>query len=281
MTRRGFKVLTHDYRPPILGGDPIWDGETLPFTLPKVRLDVGPAECAAGWNYTTDLASALQIAGLWPDGHPACCLHVEASDDAITRGEKSRCSQLTIVGLASRAELEAAIRVISEPFGVYAERMAASQLAWYDALARPRHDERRVEVELRAALEARGLDWRLRRYESARVVRDALAVWATWAMRAERVAWAARVARNAWAAWDAQAARGTRAARDARDAWDAWKAWEAWAARDALTLEHAALQGWTDHDPLLLTTGLREAYAHGLGVAVPVGGNTLGWAMAE
>jgi hypothetical protein len=67
-----------------------------------------------------------------------------------------------------------------------------------------------------------------------------------------------------------------RAAWDARDAWDAWDARDA---RDALIVEYAALQGWTDHDPLLLTTGLRDAYWNGLALAVPTGPNELGWAM--
>jgi len=43
--------------------------------------------------------------------------------------------------------------------------------------------------------------------------------------------------------------------------------------------EYAALRGWTQHDPLLLTAGLRDAYEHGLAVALPVDKNTLGWAM--
>jgi hypothetical protein len=55
-------------------------------------------------------------------------------------------------------------------------------------------------------------------------------------------------------------------------------AWDAWA---ALTVQFAALAGWTDHNPMLLTTGLRDAFDHGLAVAVPVGPDTLGWAMVE
>lgn len=60
--------------------------------------------------------------------------------------------------------------------------------------------------------------------------------------------------------------------RDARDAWTA---------RDALIVEYTALRGWVDRDPLLLTTGIRDAYRCGLGVAVPVAEGTLGWAMDE
>jgi hypothetical protein len=46
-----------------------------------------------------------------------------------------------------------------------------------------------------------------------------------------------------------------------------------------LTVECAALNGWTADDPLLFTTGLRDAYRAGLAVAVPTGPDTLGWAM--
>ena len=69
---------------------------------------------------------------------------------------------------------------------------------------------------------------------------------------------------------------------DAWDVWDAWAAWAAWAARDALaalTVEYAALNKWTNHNPMMLTTGIRSAYANGLAIAVPVSKNTLGWAM--
>ncbi len=262
--KRFYKILTHNYRPPVQGGQPIWDGVTLPFALPPVKLDTGLEDCAAGWNYTGSLADALRIAHLWPDGRPSLALYVEPSSDAVTRGDKSRCSQLTIVGRVPFEEVRAAIRVLSEPFGVHADRMAESQVAWYEALGRPRRNVREVERGLRAALEARGLDWKLERFDSAGDARDA---------RDARAAWDAR---DAWAAWAAWAAR---AAWDAWAAWAAWDAWDAWAARDALTIEYAALQEWTEDDPMLLTTGLRDAYEAGLAIAVPTGPDTLGWAM--
>lgn len=28
-----YKILTHDYRPPLQGGEPVWDGETLPWAM--------------------------------------------------------------------------------------------------------------------------------------------------------------------------------------------------------------------------------------------------------
>jgi hypothetical protein len=65
-------------------------------------------------------------------------------------------------------------------------------------------------------------------------------------------------------------------ARDARDAWDAWDAW------GALTVLYAGLMGWTTRakaDPMLLTTGLRDAYRNGLAMALPTGPNELGFTM--
>ncbi len=44
-------------------------------------------------------------------------------------------------------------------------------------------------------------------------------------------------------------------------------------------VEFAALQGWLDVDPLKLTTGLRDAYAAGLAIALPTAQGVLGWAM--
>lgn len=49
----------------------------------------------------------------------------------------------------------AGIDELSAPFGKHRERMAASQLAWLDALGRPGRDEAAVEEGLREALAAR------------------------------------------------------------------------------------------------------------------------------
>ena len=230
----GYKVLTHDYRPPVQGGDPVWDGKRK--TLPKVTLDTGPDDCGAGWNFCADAPTALRIAGLWPDGRPSILLLVKGSVDTIERGDKLRCSKLTILDRCSEDDVRVAVMALSLSFGEHSARMADSQMMWRSALARPERDDAAVEAGLVAALGARGLvGWTLRRFDAA---------WAAWA---------------------------------ARDAWDAWDAWDGRAARAALTVEYAALAGWTQHDPLMLTTGLRDAYAHGLTVAVPVDKNVLGW----
>ena len=226
-------------------------------------MDKGPGECGAGWSYAATPEGALAVAGLWPDGYPSRVVEVMATD-AIERARKRRASQITVVREMGEAEIAEAVGLWTATWAgtEHAGRMAASQMEWRRALARPHHDEEAVVSGLYAALDARGLvGWRVKRYAAAR---DA---------RAAREAWAARDAREAWAARAAWAARDAWAARAARDAWAAWDA------RDALAIEYAALNGWTGTDPLLLTVGIRDAYAHGLGVAVSVAPKTLGWTM--
>ena len=41
----GWKSLTHDFRPPVQGGEPIFTGQ-YPFTLPTVSLDTFAARSA-------------------------------------------------------------------------------------------------------------------------------------------------------------------------------------------------------------------------------------------
>ncbi len=43
----GYKAFTHDLRPPVRGGEPVWTGE-LPHELPVVKLDASAEECGAG-----------------------------------------------------------------------------------------------------------------------------------------------------------------------------------------------------------------------------------------
>jgi len=261
---RGYKLLAHDGSPPLQKGEPVWDCKTFPFELPKVALDTSEEECAGGWNFCRDIATAARIAGLWADGKPRHILTVETIGEWVERGDKLRAEGLRLVEVPSDRTI---VAHLGRPFGKHAQRMGRSQLLWHRAFGRPNHDEAKVEAGLRAALDARGLDWTLVRYEAARDAWDAWTAWDAWAARdarAARDAWTARAARDAWTAWAA------------RDAWDAWTAWDAWA---ALTVEYAALMGWTKHDPDLMTTGLRDAYFNGLGVALPTGPNELGWAM--
>ncbi len=268
--KTAYKVFTHDLCPPIQGGAAVWDG-ALPHTLPRVDLDRDNDECAAGWNACAKLHTALRIAGLWPNGRPSRAFRCE-TDDAVcvARGDKLRAETWTMTAECGVEEIADAIRIMSRPFGALADAMVVSQLAWREALAKPLRDVAVVERELAVALHCRGLGWATRRFDDARAAGAARAAWDAWD------AWDARAAGDAWDA---------RAAWAARDAWAAWDAWGAWAARDAwaawaaMIVEFAARSKWTNHDPDLLTLGLREAYRHGLEIAIPTGPSELGWAM--
>ena len=238
----GYKIFTHDYCSPLQGGKAVWDG-SVPFQLPPVALDTSEAECAAGWNFCESIEDGFQIAGMWLTGRSSVVAVVEANGDAIKRGNKWRASAPKIVGLASEVEICKAIERFSKVFiGAEAE-MASEQIAWRYALSRPENNKAAVVEALEKALAHRGLKWELKEHANAR---------------------------DAWAAW---------AALDAWDALDARVARDAWDARDALTVFYAAKKRWIKEPADLLTTGLREAYANGLEIALPISSNKLGWSM--
>ena len=163
----GWKVTTHDLRPPVRGGDPIWSGET-PFTLPRVECDSGEAECSRGWNFTLAPETALRIAGLWPTGWPSRLWRVEANGEAIQRGDKCRSHVLHIEREATEPEVQGAIERFSVVFGAHALDMAREQILWREALSRPDRDEEAVIRGLEITLKARGLDWKLKHFTAAR-----------------------------------------------------------------------------------------------------------------
>ena len=269
----GYKVFTHDFRSPIQGGKPVWDG-TFPYTLPTVPLDTSRDECGSGWNFCINLANAFTIVGWWPTGRPSLGVVIEPAPDAIQRGTKWRTSAGTLVRAATEEEISAAIDETSvTAFGRHAAYMADEQRAWRTALSRPQRNAAAVECGLVEALAARGLQWSLTRIENARDAWDARGArddWDDWGARDARDArdaWGARDAcgaRNAWGDW------GVRGDRGPRDAWDAW---------GALTVAYASVNGWTGTSANKLTVGLRDAYANGLEIAMPVGMTTLGWTM--
>ncbi len=264
-----WKLLTHDYRPPLQGGEPIWDGKALPFSLPRVHCDSSSVECGAGWNFVRTIEDGFRIAGLWRDGRPATVLAVEPDGKYFERGNKLRCASLSLVRRATDDEVYSAIGEFSKVFGAHAEAMALEQRLWWQALGRPLLDPGAVVIGLQAALDARGLQWRLKEFSSETAAWDA---WDAWAARDAWDARDARDARAAWAAWDARAAWAAWDARDARDARAAWA---------ALTVQFAARSGWIAlaHDKL--TVGIRDAYRNGLAVAIPTGKDELGWAMGS
>ena len=277
----GWKVTTHDLRPPVQGGEPIWSGDA-PHDLPRVECDQGNGECSRGWNFSQKPHTALRIAGLWPNGRPSRLWHVSANGEVVERGDKCRSPVLRIEREATDAEVKDAISELSKPFGEHAAEMVREQVLWREALARPRWNETEVRDALASTLGARGLDWTLKRFSGAR---GALAAWDASGARVALAAWDAWYVWAAWAVWatrDARDAGGAWGARDAGCAWDAWgvrAAWDAKDARDALLVFFASRQGWIDAAPDALTIGLRDAYRSGLAIALPTGPNELGWAM--
>ena len=297
-----YKALTHDYRPPIQGGDPIWDG-TPGAVLPKVETDCTYTACSAGWNYCDTVAQCLTIAGLWPDGWPSAVVEVEPIGSTFRCENKSRAPSLRIHRQLSESEIRPAVEEMSVPFGSYQQGMCDAQMAWRTALSRPLHDRGQVEAGLAQALKVRGLKWTLQDLRVARDAENAKDV------ENARAAWAARAARDAWdawavvAAWNARNVTAVRAILDARAAWTTWPIWDAWdkwanrdwadiwntwdawdtraawAARAAMTVQYAALQGWILLDPLHLTTGLQDAYRNGLDRVSPTGKDTLSYTL--
>jgi len=260
MITTAYKVLTHDLRPPIQGGDPLFDGK-LPFTLPRVKMDPSQKKCGAGWNACTNAHTALRIVGLWPNGHPSRLFRVETDSEVLQRGDKLRAEEWTLV--EEVCDFTPVIRELSKPLTPFIEEMTVEQLAWRAALARPHCDKTTVEKDLQVALDARGLTWKLRRFTHT---------WDAWDAWAAQDAWGAQAAWAAWAAWAAQ------------DAWDvraAWGARAAWAAWDALITFFAAKNDWITTHADLLTVGIRDAYLNGLAIAIPTGPNELGWVMKD
>jgi hypothetical protein len=274
MPQKFYKIFTHDFCSPLQKGKPVWDG-SVPFDLPQVALDTSDAECAAGWNFVDSIGGGFKIAGMWPTGRPAVVAVVQANGDAIHRNNKWRSSTLKITRIAREIEIAQAIQSFSEVFGEHKNEMANEQIAWRYALGRPENKKEAVVENLEKALAHRDLKWKLKEYKTAWDARAARAAWDVWDARAARDAWAARAARDARdarAAWDARAARA---------AWDAWDARAAWDARDALILFFAAKQRWIKESADLLTVGLRDAYANGLEIALPVAKKTLGYALTD
>lgn len=278
MKTTAYKVFTSDLRSPIRGGEPIWDG-SLSHELPTVEVDKSDVECGTGWHACEYLADAVRIGGLWPNGRPGRFFRLEMSAPVIERGDKCRSSTWTIL---EEIEPRVAIKAFSlRYFKDLKDEIADEQLAWHAALGRPKRDNAVIEAGLELALQTRGLDWELRRFDSARDARDARAAWVARDARDARDAWVAWDAWDAWVAWAAWDARDAWAAWDTRDAWDAWATWDARDACDALIIFYTSKRGLIDQDSHFLTTGLRDAYRHGLGVAVPAAKNVLGWAMDE
>jgi len=288
----GWKITTHDYRPPLQGGDPIFGG-TFPQVLAPVEVDESDAECGAGWNFCRTIADGFPIAGMWRDGRPSAIFACETDGPVVVRKGTSdsfpmrvfkighpfapiRTGSLTLTRFATDEEIRAGLREFSAMFGAHAEAMAEEQWFWRVALGRPNRDKQAVVDGLNAALAARGLAWTLKEYPDAVAARDGRSGYGKW--NANR-GW------DAWVVWTGPDIPDTRGAPVLRYAWDAWPSkdgWsvrDAWDARDALTVQFGGMTGLITCDPAKLTVGIRDAYRNGLGILMPTGPSELGWCM--
>ena len=104
----GYKILTeNNFSPIIRSSNPVLPvGFTLPYTLPKVKLDMSDAECGEGWNFSKTIKEAFDICRIVGRYGIHNIYKVEGSADSIIRGNKIRCSQLTILDRISSEELE-------------------------------------------------------------------------------------------------------------------------------------------------------------------------------
>ena len=175
-----YKSFTYDLRPPIQGGDVVWDG-SLPYLLPEVKVDSGEAECAAGWNATRSIADCMRIAGFWRAPWPMRVFAVHSNGhELFERGDKVRSATWNIASECGLAEIESAIYQLSESWFAKSKLqsdMAREQFLWYRAFASSVRDESAIVAGLSAALEMRGLKWSLKKYPSETAAWDAWDAW--------------------------------------------------------------------------------------------------------
>ncbi|MCK4303941.1 MAG: hypothetical protein KAY24_06860, partial [Candidatus Eisenbacteria sp.] len=186
---KAYKLFTHDLRSPLQGGDSVWDG-SLPYQLPRVKVDRSGANCGAGWNACLELHDALSIGGLWPRGRPSRVFLADSGRTrVVVRADKCRTATWLLESEVGEEEVRVGVVALSQCFGDLADEMCGQQMLWRAALARPSNSPAVVEDCLHRALTARHLNWTLKRFDSA------------WAARDARAAWDARAARVAWDAW--------------------------------------------------------------------------------
>lgn len=184
-------------------------------------------------------------------------------------------------------------------FGRHTEAMAEEKRLWHEALRRPIWSQDRVEACLQQALLARRLStWTLEEWGCPSDVWAAWDPWSSWddydAAAISR-GWLGAARHQSTVAMLTEMGWSPGALDYTSDPLDAWPEVCSWAPdvslgqvkrnwarlemRDALMFTLAVRMGWIVDDQHKLTEGLREAYRHGLGVALPVGPKVLGWAM--
>ncbi len=275
MSIKGYKIFTHHFCSPIQGGKAIWDG-TVPFDLPEVPLDETAARCGEGWNFVADIATGFQYTGMWPTGRPVVVAAV-STEHAIQREDKMRAANLRIERLATKEEIEDAIRQLSKPFGDLAEEMVSEQIAWWEALGRPERNEDAVRAGLKQALQAQGLDLTLKKYLPPYTGWASGVVWDTWKPPHSWEGWAA------WAQlrrWDVEYPWRPRERWFLQGEFPGWDTWAGRVAQSEL-IQCYAHGKFPKTLPNLLTPGLREAFRAGLQFAMLSAPGELGYVMDE
>lgn len=236
--------------------------------------------------------TALRWGGLWPDGRPSRLVSLRSHGELELRGPRAYATKLDVVGLVNPAE---PLETLSAVFDELSAEMAAEQAAWRKALRRDGRDVDFVRAALDVTLAARGLKlWGVRQFPSVEALRDEIdpAAFYTWGAvhaQASFEQWQKEAAedeiyekalRTAWTAWysqdfwdDEDVAADPGANADVR-----WDVWDAWA---ALTVFYAVEEGWVHLPSDVMTRGLRDAYAAGLGMAAPIQPGVLGFAMFD
>jgi hypothetical protein len=277
-------------------GEPAWDGST-PFDLPEEE---------QGWEAFDTISKALDY-GLWTNGWPTRLFEVEPNCALVERGDGYLSLSWHVIRECSEAEINFSIRNGFDIFGNYEREMAESQILWREAIRRPFSDSGRVGDCLREAFKVRGLyGWHLRQFDT---------IHPSWGWGAFDYSDKSKKIRDAWDVTNVWSDLVNSGIPLDKDLWEFMKEEEAkklnwtlfhcynrlwddryvsqvdypyplqhftaWAARDALSIEYASMRGWVQCDSQLLTTGIREAYKHGLALAYPTGPNELGYAMLE
>jgi hypothetical protein len=239
-----------------------------------------------------DPVTALRWGGLWPDGRPSRLVSLEATGELETRGARIFSASMNVVGLVNPDE---PLAQFSEVFLDLEDEMLDEQRAWRRALRREGHDVDLVREKLDLTLHARGLKlWGVQQFPTVDKLRAKVdpAAFFTWGAvhaqasfeqwqkeadadevydKALRAAWTAWYTQDFWDDQDVAADPGANA--DVR-----WDVWDAWA---ALTVFFAVEEGWVHLPADVMTRGLRDAYAAGLGIAAPISPGVLGFAMSH
>lgn len=235
-------------------------------------------------------SDALRWGGLWPGGAPSRLISVKADGELELHGARAFAPAFDVVGLVSPHE---PLATFSEVFVDLEDEMLAEQKAWRQALRRDGANPSAVRELLDITLHARGLKlWGVKEFPSVEALRAEVdpAAFYTWGAVHAQAAfeqWRDEAAkdpvydtslRSAWTAWyladfwdDQDVAADPDANADVR-----WDVWDAWA---ALTVFYTVEEGWVNLPNDVLSRGIRDAYAAGLGMAAPISKGVLGFAM--